>query len=66
MLDTHPRGTVYVAWDNANTHEYDEMEAVMFFLRSVIARCPLSASRVQCYPLRIPRAAGAWRQSGPE
>ena len=24
LLDNHPRGTVYVAWDNATTHEDDE------------------------------------------
>ncbi len=29
LLDNHPRGTVYVAWDNANTHEDDEVEAVV-------------------------------------
>src|SRR5262249_25758774 len=27
--DKHPRATVYVAWDNANTHEDDEVEAVV-------------------------------------
>jgi transposase len=25
----HPHGTVYVAWDNASTHEDDEVEAVL-------------------------------------
>jgi putative transposase len=29
LLDTHPTGTIYVAWDNANTHEDDEGEAVV-------------------------------------
>jgi putative transposase len=29
LLDQHPIGTVYVAWDNANTHEDDEVEAVV-------------------------------------
>ncbi len=29
LLDRHPHGTVYVAWDNANTHEDDEVEAVL-------------------------------------
>jgi transposase len=29
LLDKHPTGTVYVAWDNANTHEDDEVEAVV-------------------------------------
>ena len=29
LLDQHPTGTVYVAWDNASTHEDDEVEAVV-------------------------------------
>lgn len=29
LVDKHPSGTVYVAWDNANTHEDDEVEAVV-------------------------------------
>jgi putative transposase len=29
LVDQHPTGTVYVAWDNANTHEDDEVEAVV-------------------------------------
>jgi putative transposase len=29
LLDKHPRGTIYVAWDNANTHQDDEVEAVV-------------------------------------
>jgi putative transposase len=29
LLDQHPTGTVYVAWDNATTHEDDEVEAVV-------------------------------------
>jgi transposase len=29
LLNQHPIGTVYVAWDNANTHEDDEVEAVV-------------------------------------
>jgi transposase len=28
LVDKHPTGTIYVAWDNANTHEDDEVEAV--------------------------------------
>src|SRR3712207_9081677 len=28
LLEKHPTGTVYVAWDNSNTHEDDEVEAV--------------------------------------
>ncbi len=29
LVDKHPTGTIYVAWDNANTHEDDEVEAVL-------------------------------------
>lgn len=29
LLDKHPDKTVYVAWDNANTHQDDEVEAVV-------------------------------------
>jgi transposase len=29
LLAKHPRETVYVAWDNASTHEEDEVEAVL-------------------------------------
>ncbi len=29
LLDKHPTGTIYVAWDNASTHEDDEIEAVL-------------------------------------
>jgi transposase len=29
LLDQHTTGTVYVAWDNASTHEDDEVEAVV-------------------------------------
>ncbi|MCA1554768.1 MAG: IS630 family transposase [Chloroflexi bacterium] len=29
ILDKHPTGTIYVAWDNAVTHEDDEVEAVV-------------------------------------
>jgi len=29
LLEKHPRETVYVAWDNANTHQDDEVEAVV-------------------------------------
>jgi len=28
LVDQHPTGTIYVAWDNANTHQDDEVEAV--------------------------------------
>ncbi len=29
LLDTHPTGTIYVAWDTVSTHEDDEVEAVV-------------------------------------
>ena len=29
LLDKHPQETIYVAWDNASTHEDDEVEAVI-------------------------------------
>jgi transposase len=29
LLEKHPRGRVYVAWDNASTHEDHEIEAVL-------------------------------------
>ena len=29
LLARHPRGTIYVAWDNAGTHEDEEVEAVL-------------------------------------
>ena len=29
LVDKHETGTIYVAWDNASTHEDDEVEAVV-------------------------------------
>ena len=29
LVDNHPTGTIYVAWDNVSTHEDDEVEAVV-------------------------------------
>lgn len=29
LVDKHPTGTIFVAWDNASTHEDDEVEAVV-------------------------------------
>lgn len=29
LVDKHPTGTLYIAWDNASTHEDDEIEAVV-------------------------------------
>ena len=29
LVEKHPTGTIYVAWDNADTHQDDEVEAVL-------------------------------------
>jgi hypothetical protein len=29
LVDKHPTGTIYIAWDNATTHQDDEVEAVV-------------------------------------
>ena len=29
LVEKHPSGTIYVAWDNASTHQDDEVEAVL-------------------------------------
>jgi transposase len=29
LLQKHPIGTVYVVWDNSNTHKYEEIEEVL-------------------------------------
>ena len=29
LVEKHPTGTIYVAWDNADTHEDDEVEMVV-------------------------------------
>jgi len=29
LIDRHPTGTIYVAWDNADTHADDEIEAIV-------------------------------------
>lgn len=29
LLEKHPRQTIFVAWDNVNTHQDDEVEAVV-------------------------------------
>ena len=29
LVDKHPTGTIYVAWDNASTHQDEEVEAVV-------------------------------------
>jgi len=38
LVDKHSTGTIYVAWDNASTHQDDEVEAV---LRSAAGRLVL-------------------------
>jgi transposase len=29
LIEKHPTGTIYVAWDNVDTHQDDEVEAVV-------------------------------------
>ena len=29
LLNEHPQETIYVAWDNVNTHQDDEVEAIV-------------------------------------
>jgi putative transposase len=29
LVDKHPTGTIFVAWDNASTHQDDEVEAIV-------------------------------------
>ena len=29
LVEKHPNGTIYIAWDNASTHQDDEVEAVI-------------------------------------
>jgi transposase len=29
LLEKHPKGRVYVAWDNCNTHQDEEIEALL-------------------------------------
>ena len=29
LIEKHPTATIYVAWDNADTHEDDEVEEVV-------------------------------------
>ena len=38
LLAKHPTGTVYVAWDNADAHQHDEVEA---FVRAAAGRLVL-------------------------
>jgi hypothetical protein len=42
LLEKHPTRRVYVAWDNSNTHEDDEIEAV---LRGAAGRLVCSTCR---------------------
>src|SRR5262249_33395224 len=53
LLEKHPTGTIYLAWDNANTHEDDEVEAVVRGAagRLVFLYLPTYSPRLN--PLRI-------------
>ena len=39
LLDRHPDETIYVAWDNSNTHQDDEVEAVIRAACGRLIRC---------------------------
>jgi putative transposase len=57
LMEQHPRGTVYVAWDNDSTHEDDEVEAV---LRGAAGRLVLLY--VPTYSRWLNPAEMLWRQ----
>ncbi len=57
LLARHPRGTVYVAWDNAAMHEDDEVEAV---LRGAAGRLVLLS--LPTYSPWLNPAEMLWRQ----
>ena len=57
LLDKHPTGTIYVAWDNAGTHEDDDVEMVV---RAVAVRLPLLY--VPTYSLWLNPMEILWRQ----
>jgi hypothetical protein len=78
LLEKHPRDRVYVAWDNCNTHEDDEVEAVLRGAagRLVLLYLPTYPSLAEPYrdalatlqtggdPLRtVPEREGAYRGS---
>ena len=46
LIEKHPQETIYVTWDNVNTHEDDEVEAVV---RSAVGRLIL-----MCLPTYSP------------
>jgi transposase len=48
LVAKHPTGTVYVAWDNADTHQDDEVEAVVRAAagRLVLLYLPTSSPRL--------------------
>ena len=50
LVDRHPTETVYVAWDNASTHEDDEVDAVVRGAagRLVLLLSPHLQSLAQC------------------
>jgi len=50
LLNTHPQETVYVAWDNVNTHQNNEVDAVV---RSATGRL-VSMYLLTCSPWSNP------------
>jgi putative transposase len=57
LLQKHPTGTIYVAWDNASTHEDDEVEVV---IRAAAGRLVLLY--LPTYNPRLNPIERLWRQ----
>ena len=56
LLEKHPTGTIYVAWDNVNTHEDDEVEEVIRGAagRLVLLYLPTSSPWLNPIEMRLP------------
>src|SRR5690349_18142195 len=61
LVEQHPTGTIYVAWDNASTHEDDEVEDVV---RAAAGRLVLLDLRT--YSPRLNPIEMLWRHFGRE
>lgn len=55
LVDTHPTGTISVAWDHANTHEDDEGEAVLREAAGRLVLLSLPTSRPWLNPIEMLR-----------
>ncbi len=73
LLERHPEGTVYVAWDNADTHEDDEVEAVVRVAcgRLILLYLPTYAPRLNPIEMlwrhfrrEVTRGPGVWPADG--